>query len=353
MKKGTKSSSALEVYREVMAENKPKLKIIPWTKFSKIKTPKVMWRINNLVPHSGIMSLVAPSSQRKTWVALEMMRAIASGEPFLNSEEFSVCQSNVLYIENESTPQIIKGRGELLGFDKAAENIFFPSIDSNVIFKNDSAIQELLTTCKEKNIKVIFFDTFSSTTNSIDSNSSDDVARHYRMLRPLVNDGISIIVIDHCRKSKSYQGRKTPDLYDVIGSQYKVGAVDVVLMIYNEHGSETIEVHPMKSRLGQERKPFRIIMEDVGTIDKHKIVMKYEGDINAQEIKFNKAKSLILEYLSKEDETMTKKELAIALKDQVGKTNIEHALVAMRNNGEVAAKKKGNTFYYSIIKEES
>lgn len=338
--------------KELESDSK-KLEIIPWTAYRQIPRPQAKWRIKDLVPYSGIMTLVAPSSQKKTWLALEMTRAISSGESFLNNPEFAVIKSNVLYIENEGAPGLIQERGDLLNFGETNEGIFFPTQNSNVLFKDDKAIQNLLAICKQYDIQVIFFDTFSSTTDAVDSNSTDDIAKHYRKLRPLVNDGISIVIIDHCRKTNTGYGRKNPNLYDVLGSQYKVGAVDVVLMVSSEQGSNVIEVYPMKSRLSTERKPFKVIMDNVGTTDDYKVVMKYEGEIHEKEIQQNKAKTLILERLSLEDEAQTTKELITALKLQVGKTSIENALLAMRVDPTIKVVKKGNTYNYSLVKEVS
>ncbi len=338
--------------KEFESESK-KLEIIPWAEYRQIPMSEAKWRIKDLVPYAGIMTLVAPSGQKKTWLALDMMRAISSGEPFLNNPEFAVTKSNVLYIENESMPAVIQDRGKKLDFGETNEGIFFPTVDSNVMFKDDKSIQNLLTICKQKNIGVIFFDTFSSTTDAVDSNSTDDIAKHYRKLRPLVNAGISIVMIDHCRKTNTLHGRKNPNLYDVLGSQYKVGAVDVVLMLSSDKDANVIEVYPMKSRLGKERKPFKVIMENVGTIDDYKVVMKYEGEIKEKEIQKNKAKTLILERLSIVDEAQTTQELISALKLQVGKNSVEEALLAMRNDPTIKVVKKGNTYNYSLIKEAS
>ena len=69
------------------------------------------WIVPNLIPE-GLLLLVGKPKQGKSWLALQLALAVASGGPLFQS--YTANQSDVLYLALEDTPQRLQARTKLL-----------------------------------------------------------------------------------------------------------------------------------------------------------------------------------------------------------------------------------------------
>src|SRR3989338_11595590 len=104
-----------------------------WDTFAARPYPEQKWRIKNIVPDAGMVILAGASTEGKTWFAMEMCKAMAFGQPFLN--EFEAQKSSVLYINQEMAKSELYRRGKLLGFDGSYSGIWV--LNRNELNLND------------------------------------------------------------------------------------------------------------------------------------------------------------------------------------------------------------------------
>lgn len=99
---------------EISSNETPKQKRNPFEIFSIADIPEaesVSWIIESLVP-VGLTMLGGRSKAGKSWLALQIARAVSSGDPFL--DRFNVQQGNTLYLALEDNTARLKSRAERL-----------------------------------------------------------------------------------------------------------------------------------------------------------------------------------------------------------------------------------------------
>ncbi len=341
---------------DLSSETDTPFEILSWDAIKALELPPIQWRINHLIPSGAKVSIAGRSGHNKSWLAMGMACAMASGRPFLGCADFNVVQSKVLYIENEASMSSVRERGYMLDFDAAKDNLYLAYINKTLNLNDDKAVNKLYEQVKELGIEVIFVDPFISTAGGIESASADDIRAYFNRFRPFINDGLSVIFIDHVRKGDS--GQSGVNIMDLFGSQDKVGSADLVFMVQSkkkEDGSETIEISQMKCRLAQEYSPFAVNKLRTMRNNKPAVELEYAGLIDTQKKAVDKAQELILELLGKAKERLTREQVTTELLklNQVGKSNIEKALEYLRETGEIQSEKVERTHYHWLDKSES
>lgn len=200
------SSSATKGTTENTARAAP-LNILSWKAFDEIAFPEAKWLIKDLLPAGGSALLAAPSGEKKSWIALDMALCIALGVPFAG--QFETQQAKVLYIEQETPRREIQRRGRILGFDGVSNDIFLLAGTGDPL-NDDDAAKAVFSFVEEHDIRVVFIDTLRSVAGGMREEKAEEVRRFFERFRPWKEKGVSVVILDHCRKPMPFEGSGHP-----------------------------------------------------------------------------------------------------------------------------------------------
>lgn len=338
-------------YRERATHNlKPEL----WGDLNKKVFPKERWRINNILPKRGFSIVAGISGEGKTWVCLEMAKAISSGKDFLGYSGFNVLKGNVLYLDLEMSESELQRRGRQLGFEDTTNSLFILNYgDVNFSDEDRGDVAWLLNYIEKYEICTVFVDTFRAAAGGIKEEKAEEVRKFFNRFISLKNKDVCLVFTEHFRKPSNFEG-KIPKKEHLFSSQDKVASVETLLMLQGQDGGETIHAYQRKNRIGREIQPFKIGMRDQIDPDNEdvKTVFTYEGEIDNTEKKQDQAKEFILEYLQNGGKTRKEILEAAYQATKIGERNVSAALRELGRCGLVDVQKEGRNNFYTIITEE-
>lgn len=318
-----------------------------WSEFEKVEFPEQRWKIKNLIPHEGFVILASPSGEKKSWLAMEMARCLALGEPYLQNPEFASTQCNVLYIDEEMPKSELQRRGKLLGFQQAGSRIWLLS-KNNLNLNTKVTADWLLAFMESNKIEVVIVDTLRAVAGGLNEDKAEDVRKFFDLFKEAKDKGIAVIFLDHCRKPSQHEGRE-PKKEQLFASQDKLASVEVLLMLKSKEATGEIMVYQKKNRLGMEIAPFMVNMTDSESPSGEKCVtLIYRGGIEDKEEKKEQAKELIQSLLA--GGGMTRKEL-IRRGNQdmrIGSRNTSDALRELEQAGAISVQKQGRENFYTL-----
>ena len=325
-----------------------------WKDLNKLSFEKKPWRVDNLIPLEGSAIISSISGERKTWVSLEMAKAISMNEKFLGEEGFQTKGCNVLYIDCENSKSELQRRCRQLGFEEDGpfEVSFYNGSDTN--FNTAEGATWLKAMIEYVGAEVVFIDTFRSVAGGLKEEKAEEIRKFFGRFRSLKDSGVTIVWLDHFRKPSNFE-KKIPQKEHLLGSQDKTAGVEILLMLKSEAGSTEISMYQRKNRLAKEIEPFRIEMDDYYDEDeKFKTYLKYKGVIDEKETQKQEAKKCILDLLSSNTGMLTKDILgAIQDEKKIGERNIREALKELVNSEKIDYSKDGRQNYYFILGKET
>ncbi len=319
-----------------------------WDWFAGRPFPEQKWKVQNIVPEAGTVIIAGGSTEGKSWFAMELTKALAYGTPFLGN--FETEKSTVLFINQEMSKAELYRRGMLLGFGKPMGRIWVLT-RNELDLNNEIEVQWLLDFIEERLIDVVVVDTFRAVAGSVKDDNANDIMDFFQRFKILKEKGVALVFLDHTRKPERFDG-KNPKKEQLFGSQYKLGAIEILVMLKKTPDGEIV-VHQFKNRLGLEFEPFKVTMKDKIAEDGQKIVeFTYEGGFEQTETKKEEAKDFILNALSEGGRTRQEC-IDMALKEQkIGVKNTSDALRELEDGGKVVMEKLGRKNFYTLPKEE-
>lgn len=220
--------------------------------------------------------LAGPGGTGKTWLSLDLARAIASGTPWLG--KFPTGQSSVLVIDEEGNERGIQSRLRLLNAAQPLDDLplWFAiglglKIDAQ---KTERIIQEEIERYQPG---VVIFDSLTRvhSANENDASEMAQVFARFSTLRRLY--GCTVVLIDHLRK----KGLINDEAEMLRGSTDKRNWPDTILFV-SPAESGTMTVSHIKARYGQSVPEFTVALE----IDNDAGVgrVRYQGQAPSQHI---------------------------------------------------------------------
>lgn len=185
--------------------------------------------IVDVIIAKGLVVLSAKSKIGKSWLALQLALAVASGEDFLG---FNTTQGDVLYIDLENTESITQSRlTTLLNGSEPPDNLVIINDYSTM---NDSFMADITEYLEEhRDVSLVIVDVFQKIKKAKKANQSDydDIYESFAPLKELVGKyNISLILIMHNRKMDD----PTDPFSNILGSTAIMGASDEVLVIHKK-----------------------------------------------------------------------------------------------------------------------
>lgn len=202
-----------------------------------IKPPAM--QIDQFLPVGGVMGITSYPGVGKTWAAMEVARAVGSGEPFLG--KYKTMRGGVLFVGSDSSlydyaRQWTRLTRSLPNPHDTFEPVRF-LIQSTFMFEDTDEIRRLIRThqkfewgehrntdagpVREKGFHVIIFDTLSRLTraNQNDNTEMEEVFRNIRWLAEATD--AAVILLHHNSKKSEFN-----DGSDWRGAMSQIGALD-------------------------------------------------------------------------------------------------------------------------------
>lgn len=226
--------------------------------------------IVDVIIAKGLVVLTAKSKVGKSWLALQLALAVASGESFLG---FNTTQGDVLYIDLENSEAVTKSRlTTLLNGADAPDNLVIVNDYSTM---NDSFLVDIAEYLEmHKNVSLVIVDVFQKIKKAKKANQSDydDIYENFTELKEVAEKyNISLMLIMHNRKMVD----PTDPFSNALGSTAILGASDEMLVI---HKKERKDIDATLSITG------RTVSEGEYTIRFNEPFCKWEMLGNAEEI---------------------------------------------------------------------
>ena len=210
--------------------NKHKNQIITSSELSRKDITPVKWIIPKLLP-AGLLILAAPPKTGKSFLALDLALAVASGDRFLG--HYKVKQRNALYISYEDSEARIQDRlltiTDALQIDPP-ENLFISTGLPRIANQN---IGEFVEIIHQKQAELIIVDTYAAGVkrNERSQNIYFDDYNSISLLRDFAKKlNVCLFIIHHTSKEKKGKG-----LTKVSGSYGITGAADTIWVL-DENG---------------------------------------------------------------------------------------------------------------------
>jgi hypothetical protein len=211
--------------------------------------PPLEWVVKGLFPVGGVGAIYGESGSGKTFVAIDMIAAIAEGTRWFNMRTKQLPVS-VFALEGEGG---LRGRvkaWELQNKREYPESVLFWDSAKNGSFalrdgdpRSDENKTRLVQLCADLNASgrrggVVVIDTLNQASDGADENSSRDMGELLRAMKLIQREtGSLVLVVHHATKSKENQSmRGHGSLYGAMD-----GVMEVLRDVINEQTGEPIE----------------------------------------------------------------------------------------------------------------
>jgi hypothetical protein len=282
------------------------------------------WLVDGLVPTEAVTILSAAPGSLKTRTTLHLAVKASKGEPLFG--EFPTRQSGFLIIDEESGERLLQKQLKQLG---ATEDlpIYYRSFQN---FKlNKTNVDLIKTDCQTYELKTIVFDSLIQM-HTANENDAAEMAPVMNFLKQLAEDGYTVLVIAHDRKTGQFGRRGNSELR---GSSAILGGVDAHISLLKRKDSLLIE--PTKLRHAMLHKPFEVRV----TGDDDHCTFEYLGESKPGD---NSALKLsIVNYLVDRNEPLNQQDLLAGLKAsgiKIGETKLRNILNEMLADEEMDSK---------------
>lgn len=200
-------------------------KIYTMSKFMETKLKPLVYLIDPLVPECGVSLLYAERGAGKTFMALSLACAAASGFDFLNFKVPAPCK--VLYIDGEMDAREIQSRLSLLikGFEKEGKTVnqenlrlFLFGMQNGVSMPNLAIKEEQLAVEKEiADAQLIIIDNISCLYTSYGKENEHNTWIQYNeWSREQRGKGRAVLWCHHCGKDKNRGPRGSSSIENIL-----------------------------------------------------------------------------------------------------------------------------------------
>jgi len=290
------------------------------------------WTIPNFLP-IGLSILGGKSKVGKSWLALQLSKAVASGEKTFG---YQAMKGKVLFLALEDSKSRIKKRLKMQGWDKETiKNIDFYFLngfqeDIGKLQKGGSA--KLANIIEKHRYQLVVIDTYGKAIYG-DHNNYNEMTCALTPIQSIAFEiGCSIIFIDHHKKNS---GDNPDAILDIQGSTAKGAIADSLIGLYSDKSSSSGTIF-IESRDMQERR-IEATFNSFSGMWNYK---KDEGELNMTERRIAIINAI--------------KDLEIAqiqdIADNLGldKSNIHTSLQELAGVGQIGRLDIGKNVYYFL-----
>jgi hypothetical protein len=178
---------------------------------SKFENIEPNWLIPDVVETGTINMICADGGKGKTWLLLDLYKALSSRKSWLNHYQLPMMKT--LYIDRDMSPTILSRRLTKLNSKENYKNSLMSR--AKIDLSNEENVEEFIEFIKENKFEAIIIDALYKITGNLKENDNDDMATvmsifdRIRELQFTVNDKIinpTIFIIHHSSKSSNQFG---------------------------------------------------------------------------------------------------------------------------------------------------
>lgn len=211
--------------------------------------PPARWIVDGLIPSEGLTIMSAMPGSFKTWIMLEIALCVAQGRKLF--DQYNTELVGVLIVDEESGARMLHERFKKLHASEGLPISYFSREGHKI---SQEYVDSLISVCLANDVGLVIFDSLVRLHQG-DENTSRDMAELFNLFKQLADNGISVLIAHHNRKS-------TPGSYnpsgDMRGSSDILAAVDCHLAVHRDKNSEYVEIRQTKNRYERELSPFKL-----------------------------------------------------------------------------------------------
>ncbi len=204
-----------------------------------LNAPAIEWMVEGILPRASVTLLAGEPGSYKTWLALALLRGVATGGNFLGRK---CAQASVLYLDRENPLAVMRERLAVLGIEQSAAadcRIWGGWLDDAPPGIGDIRILEIARDRRP----LIVFDSLIRFHAAADENSATEMSMVMADLRALANAGATVVALHHKPKSEGAHYRGSSDI---------AGGVDTAWAVSRDRDAGLLRLECFKSRFAEE-----------------------------------------------------------------------------------------------------
>ena len=311
------------------------------------------WLIDNILYNEGFCFIYGAEGTGKSFIALSIAQAVASGKDWLNHFHVS-SPVNVLILDKENPLSMVAKRAKGLGFNSTNSNVHylqypekFQLVDSKGEYS--AFAQALSAIATSKNIGLIVIDSFVDFMLGSES-SAEDTQLFFNALRELFPHK-AFVALHH--ENKPSQGVFRNDSQRLRGSSNINAQTFTSFRLEPVAKSKTeMTLKQTKARDALKLDKFMIRMQVGAQADGSTVVtgFEYVGEVeeSVDEGKSNEAKELIKEMIIGKNFISQKEVIEMGTGRGISDSTLRRAIREMVEEGEINKTRKGKEVWYSM-----
>lgn len=227
---------------------------LPWWKriplLSDLQCEPVEWLVKDLIPLQTLVLLVGKPGSYKSWLALDLARAVSRGEAFAQMPTGPA--RHVLYVDFENAKNVIAKRRDRLRIADTPRLLYWGrwcSLKFPQQIDTSKELEEFITETQP----LIIFDSLVRF-HRVDENDNTQMARVMNNFLKLARQGATVVLLHHAGKDKETKFR---------GASEIEAAADVACRIDREGQGRLISLRQFKNRIAEER-TFELMWTEFG-----------------------------------------------------------------------------------------
>jgi hypothetical protein len=305
----------------------------------------VMWLVKDLIPAQGITIISGDPGGYKTWILLCLIKAVASSEKLFGY--FDCAHQNVLLIDEENHPCILKQRFELLGIKSGLDIHLL--VREGFHADDEDYLKYVLNYIDNNKIGLVCVDSLVRI-HSKEENVANQMSALFSAIGQFTKHGATTILTHHHRKQSA---NGSWDSSNLRGSSDILAAVDSHISVKKSKDFDSVELVQKKLRIAPEHPAIDIKVDK--TTD-GKISFIYDGNAKTiSEIKRENIDGRICDLFNEDKMEMNRDQINSLLKKEFGINAIGDALKRLFDSGQLKYYVKGRNkkiYYPSIYEDE-
>ena len=316
---------------------------LTWTELSAREFPAEQWLIDKIVPESGITMFVGEAAVGKSFIALDAVRALVSGDNFLDNFEVKT-KGAVLIIDKENGFRRLQKRLKGLKVG-ASDQIYFLEYPEQFDLNNKPFMLAVAGLIKEKDIKMVVLDSFIDVLIGSE-NDAGDTNEVFNLLRS-ISAKVNWFILHHdskpLPKTQRTAGQKTR------GSSNIIAQVDNQFYIEKTKTPTIINIEQGKSRDNEPVKKFQVEFKNE---NEEMIGFRYIGEIQDEASKVDEASEFIQRYLIDNPNSSRQEIIDSAESEGIAERSIDRAKKMLEEKNIIDSYKNGNKKLFFISEED-